>query len=453
MVFKPESSLTTSPYRATPTQVRRATEKTQKVWKAAVKTAERGVLRLELATKLVNDLVEEAEKWDKQTDTWRDVRELLVGDLLMATAMAVLAAPLRERERDLLLTKWKLFLQSAVAGKPMAVSLDPFYSLSVVTEAERIKWPMYGVEPEDRHANYSAIATGLLADSSSCVLIDPDMVGLTWLRLKFSDQERPLKEIDVTAPDLGVQLRKAAAKGLAVVLMMHGEAAIEPSVAAEVIMPFLARSIVYNEVEEEEKKGKETGKDDKKRKEEKKEKEKGKEEGKEEGKVGEVKAATEEDGEETEGGGANPQGEDGDATNAVTGGEAAGAGAGPEAAATAGAVAEAAEAKAAVEEVVVVQQVAPPVPRKPFLVLPKEQIPFDPAFSLAIHTTARTPVFSKRLQSVTSTVDWTPSSGDLQAQTLTILFKQEHPKLEQNYRLLRTKTVQVRACVPAGVCS
>ena len=416
-------------------KVRRATERTKQVWKAAVKTAERGVLRLELATKLVNDLVEEAEKWDKQTDKWRDVRELLVGDVLVASAMAVLAAPLHERERDLLLEQWQTFLQTAVGGKPLTVSPQPLYSLSVVPQAQRLTWPMHGVEPEDRHANYSATATGMLLLDSCPLLVDPQGVGLAWLRDRFSDDERQFKEVDASSPDLAALLRKAALKGLTVVVLMHDVAELAPG-AVEALMPFLAKSVVYNEVEEEAAEGAD-GKEGKVSPEKA-----GKAEAKQDSGAGTGTETKGDDG----GGSANPQGPD----NVEAGGEGGGATEAVDDGVVEAVAGEAKEEEEEQEEEEKKEEVAPPVaqfqppvPRKPFLVLPKEQIPYDPAYRLIIHTSARTPSFSPRVLSVASVVNWSPSSEDLQAKALTTLFRQEHPKLQVSYSALRSKTVHV----------
>jgi len=102
--------------------------------------------------------VEEAEKWDKQTDRWRNVRELLMGDVLMAAAMSTLAAPLAARDarhahrrgvhavdcvRDTIATAstdrlvaWSLDRSAARADE--AVSVD--YPLATSTVPMGLRW-------------------------------------------------------------------------------------------------------------------------------------------------------------------------------------------------------------------------------------------------------------------------------------------------------------------------
>ena len=94
----------------------------------AIAKVDRGQAKLELANRLTNALADENVRWAAGIVQLDAAKELLVGDVLLASAFISYIGPFTKKYRDELVNKhWVPFLETAAAGQriPMAAKPDP----------------------------------------------------------------------------------------------------------------------------------------------------------------------------------------------------------------------------------------------------------------------------------------------------------------------------------------
>lgn len=148
----------------------------------AQNTYERGKSKIELARRLVSSLGGETERWAKGVSTLANEKDVLVGDVLVASAFLSYIGPFTKPFREQLLRgQWLPLLEKSVNNKPMPMSAaaDPLRVLT--SEAEIAKWNTQGLPADPVSAENGAIV-------NSCarwpLIIDPQ------LQVETSDESR-----------------------------------------------------------------------------------------------------------------------------------------------------------------------------------------------------------------------------------------------------------------------
>merc|ERR1719163_293679 len=117
-------------------------------------------------------------------------KELLVGDVLLASAFISYIGPFTKKYRDEMITQqWVPFLETAANGERIPMSADPNPLTILTTEAETAQWNHDGL-PDDR----VSLENGTIVENTARwpLHIDPQLQGIRWVRGKEVDPEREL---------------------------------------------------------------------------------------------------------------------------------------------------------------------------------------------------------------------------------------------------------------------
>jgi dynein heavy chain len=107
----------------------------------AIDTVERGQKKLGLANRLINALASENVRWAQNVKTMESDYELLIGDVLLASAFISYIGPFTKKFREELLeVNWVPFLKIAANGESIPMSLDPKPRTILTTDAEVAQW-------------------------------------------------------------------------------------------------------------------------------------------------------------------------------------------------------------------------------------------------------------------------------------------------------------------------
>lgn len=208
---------------------------------AALEIVEKGQKKLDLAQRLTNALASENVRWAENIVTMEADKQLLVGDVLLASAFISYVGPFTKVFRDRLMVQtFTPFLEDkfrkAVGDEgtvPMSSSADPIKILT--SDADIAKWQADGL-PADK----VSIENGTIVCSSSRwpLIIDPQLQGIKWLRQKESDPERNLQVVRLGQPDLLRKLERALENGYTILIENIGE-----SIDA-VLNPVIQRAVI-----------------------------------------------------------------------------------------------------------------------------------------------------------------------------------------------------------------
>ncbi|CAM9114065.1 unnamed protein product, partial [Sphacelaria rigidula] len=200
----------------------------------AQNTYERGKSKIELARRLVSSLGGETERWAKGVSTLANEKDVLVGDVLVASAFLSYIGPFTKPFREQLLRgQWLPLLEKSVNNKPMPMSAaaDPLRVLT--SEAEIAKWNTQGLPADPVSAENGAIV-------NSCarwpLIIDPQLQGIAWLKQK--EANRNLQIVRLGQKTLLRRLQEALERGYSMIVENMGES-IDP-----VILPVVTRAFV-----------------------------------------------------------------------------------------------------------------------------------------------------------------------------------------------------------------
>ena len=207
----------------------------------ALEIVEKGQKKLDLAQRLTNALASENVRWAENIVTMEADKQLLVGDVLLASAFISYVGPFTKVFRDRLMSQtFTPFLEEkfrkAVGEEgtiPMSPSADPMKILT--TSSDIAKWQADGL-PADK----VSVENGTIVCSSSRwpLIIDPQLQGIKWLRQKESDPERNLQVVRLGQSDLLRKLERALENGYTILIDNIGE-----SVDA-VLNPVIQRAVI-----------------------------------------------------------------------------------------------------------------------------------------------------------------------------------------------------------------
>lgn len=192
----------------------------------ALDTVERGQKKLDLAQRLTNALAAENVRWGENIVTMEADKELLTGDVLLASAFISYVGPFTKTFRDKLMVQiFTPYLQENLqkalgeGGKiPLSAAADPIRILT--SPAEVAKWGADGLP-----ADQVSIENGTIVCNSARwpLIIDPQLQGIKWLRQKESAPERNLQVVRLGQNDLLRKLERALENGTTILIENIGE--------------------------------------------------------------------------------------------------------------------------------------------------------------------------------------------------------------------------------------
>jgi dynein heavy chain len=208
---------------------------------SAINDVEQGQSKLELANRLTSALADENVRWAEGITQLESDRDLLVGDVLLASAFISYIGPFTKRYRDeLIKSSWVPFMETAAQGQriPMSAKADP---LAILTnEAQIAVWNSEGL-PDDK----VSIENGCIVAATERwpLLIDPQLQGITYLRGKYAASEKGSTDsgliiMRLDQKDLLRKLEMALERGTPVLLENIGER------IDAVLQPVIARALI-----------------------------------------------------------------------------------------------------------------------------------------------------------------------------------------------------------------
>jgi len=207
----------------------------------AMDSVERGQKKLDLAQRLTNALASENVRWAENIVTMEGEKELLTGDVLLASAFISYVGPFTKAFRDKLMNAiFTPFLKDAFqkdVGEgnpiPMSVPSDPLRILT--NAAETAGWGAEGLPADQVSVENGAI---LCNSARWPVIIDPQLQGIKWLRQKESTPERNLQVCRLGQSDLLRKLERALENGTTILIENIGES------LDAVLSPVIQRAVI-----------------------------------------------------------------------------------------------------------------------------------------------------------------------------------------------------------------
>lgn len=146
--------------------------------------AEKGKMKLELASRLTKALGSEKVRWSEGIERLVDEREYLVGDCLLAAAFISYIGPFTKEYREILLDKTLIpLLVSPASGEPVPITPN-IDALSIVcTEAEIAEYQTQGL-PADRVSSENGAI--VMNSVRYPLMIDPQLQAITWIKRRFA---------------------------------------------------------------------------------------------------------------------------------------------------------------------------------------------------------------------------------------------------------------------------
>jgi dynein heavy chain len=187
--------------------------------KAAEEDVARGELRLSLANRLTSALADENVRWGQSVVSMKEEKELLVGDVLLASAFISYIGPFTKEYRDQLIAKdWVPFLEKAAGGSRIPMSNTPNPLAILTDDAEKAMWNSQGL-PDDQVSTENAVIVTNTARWP--LMIDPQLQGIKWVR--GLEAENDLITTRLTNKDMLRQLEFAIEQGKPVLIENVGE--------------------------------------------------------------------------------------------------------------------------------------------------------------------------------------------------------------------------------------
>jgi dynein heavy chain len=192
----------------------------------ALDTVERGQRKLDLATRLTNALASENERWGVNIEVLRKNKELLIGDVMLASAFISYVGPFTKPFRDkLMMERFTPYLienftkaTGDVEKNPISPAADVVSILA--TPAEIATWNSDGLP-----ADTVSTENGTIVSNTARwpLMIDPQLQGIAWIRQKESSPARNLQIVRLGQGDMTRKLERALENGHSILLENLGE--------------------------------------------------------------------------------------------------------------------------------------------------------------------------------------------------------------------------------------
>ncbi|KAH8084959.1 hypothetical protein JL720_7667 [Aureococcus anophagefferens] len=181
---------------------------------------EKGQRKLDLAQRLTSALASENERWKESVIQMEASKNLLTGDVLLASSFISYAGPFTKSFRDILMQeKFFAYLIKSFNGgaeapaegapeMPMSPTFDPISILT--TDAEIAVWNQDSLPADAVSTENGSI---LCNTSRWPLIIDPQLQGISWLRNKESAPARNLQIVRLGQKDMMRKLERALESG------------------------------------------------------------------------------------------------------------------------------------------------------------------------------------------------------------------------------------------------
>ena len=192
----------------------------------ALDTVDRGQKKLDLAQRLTNALASENVRWAESIVVMEADKDILTGDVLLASAFISYVGPFTKVFRDKLVTEiFSPYLREKFQAAMGEGSLIPMSTvpdvLKILTSAAEIAaWGADGLP-----ADPVSVENGTIVTNSARwpLIIDPQLQGIKWLRQKESLPERNLQVVRLGQNDLLRKLEAALENGHSILIENIGE--------------------------------------------------------------------------------------------------------------------------------------------------------------------------------------------------------------------------------------
>mmetsp|Transcript_14602 Transcript_14602/g.45793 ORF Transcript_14602/g.45793 Transcript_14602/m.45793 type:complete len:4603 (+) Transcript_14602:85-13893(+) len=191
----------------------------------------KGMQKLDLAQRLTSALASENERWKESVAQMEIDRNLLTGDVLLASAFISYAGPFTKSFRDSLMrgffeAQWKAFggLAEGIeepegyVAPPMSRVLNP---ISVLATAQEIaSW-----NQDTLPADPVSTENGSIVSNTARwpLIIDPQLQGISWLRHKEGHASRNCQIVRLGQKDMMRKLERALESGHTIIIENLGE--------------------------------------------------------------------------------------------------------------------------------------------------------------------------------------------------------------------------------------
>ena len=207
----------------------------------ALDSVEKRQRKLDLAQRLTNALASENVRWAENILTMESDKELLTGDVLLASAFVSYVGPFTKAFRDKLMGEIFIpylrdnFQKALGEGVtvPLSASADP---LKILTSTAQVaSWGADGLP-----ADNVSIENGTIVTTSSRwpLIIDPQLQGIKWLKQKESHPDRNLQVVRLGQSDMIKKLEGALENGHTILIENIAEA------LDAVLNPVIQRAVI-----------------------------------------------------------------------------------------------------------------------------------------------------------------------------------------------------------------
>ena len=207
----------------------------------ALDSVEKRQRKLDLAQRLTNALASENVRWAENILSMEADKELLTGDVLLASAFVSYVGPFTKVFRDRLMGEIFIpylrdnFQKALGEGVtvPLSASADP---LKILTSTAQVaSWGADGLP-----ADNVSIENGTIVTTSSRwpLIIDPQLQGIKWLKQKESHPDRNLQVVRLGQIDMIKKLESALENGHTILIENIAE------VLDAVLNPVIQRAVI-----------------------------------------------------------------------------------------------------------------------------------------------------------------------------------------------------------------
>ncbi|KAL8008331.1 putative AAA+ ATPase domain, dynein heavy chain region D6 P-loop domain, immunoglobulin-like protein [Plasmopara halstedii] len=149
----------------------------------AINAVEIGNRKMKLAGTLTNDLSSENDRWGINVLQLQKEKELLVGDVLLASAFISYIGPFTKPFRDELITKhWMPFLLTAAGGKSIAMSEEANPLVILTNDAQIAQWNTQKLPSDRVSSENGAIVVTTVSMGRRPLIVDPQLQAIAWIR-------------------------------------------------------------------------------------------------------------------------------------------------------------------------------------------------------------------------------------------------------------------------------
>ena len=193
---------------------------------AAMDAVEKGERKLNLAQRLISALSSENDRWGENVEILRKDTELLVGDVLVASAFISYIGPFTKPFRTYLMDDvFKPFLtrefnKICKEGVRVPMSQDPNPLKILTSDAEVAQWNADYLPADVVSTENGSIVTSTFRWP---LIIDPQLQGIRWLKNKEGADERHLSIVRLGQRDLIMKLENALENGYSIIIENIGE--------------------------------------------------------------------------------------------------------------------------------------------------------------------------------------------------------------------------------------